>query len=126
MGAIILVPLTQRHYQRANNPRHKLARQTRSKLGSLSTEQIKELAIGLKIKESQQKFIWIVRDALLPEGEEIQIPKDYEEKLEGKGLLVKDWAPQLEILGHSSTGGFMSHCGWKYSCMENITMGSCH
>ncbi|RVX09693.1 Zeatin O-xylosyltransferase [Vitis vinifera] len=40
----------------------------------------------------------------------------------GLGMVVRDWAPPLEILGHVSTGGFMSHCGWN-SCMESITMG---
>lgn len=38
------------------------------------------------------------------------------------GLVVRDWAPQVEILGHPSTGGFMSHCGWN-SCSESISMG---
>ncbi|KAB1222285.1 Zeatin O-glucosyltransferase [Morella rubra] len=37
-------------------------------------------------------------------------------------MVVRDWAPQLEILSHPSTGGFMSHCGWN-SSMESITMG---
>ncbi|KAM3303100.1 zeatin O-xylosyltransferase-like [Capsicum chacoense] len=87
---------------------------------SLSTEQIKELAIGLE--KSQQKFIWIVSDVLLQEGEQVQIPKGYEQRVEGRGVMVKDWAPQLEILGHSSTGGFLSHCGWN-SVLESITMG---
>ncbi|XP_059302079.1 zeatin O-glucosyltransferase-like [Lycium ferocissimum] len=86
---------------------------------SLSTEQIKELAIGLE--KSQQKFIWVMRDVTKGEGE-VQIPKGYEDKVKETGIIVKDWAPQLEILAHKSTGGFMSHCGWN-SCMESITMG---
>ncbi|KAK2985814.1 hypothetical protein RJ640_019310 [Escallonia rubra] len=58
------------------------------------------------------------------EGEErkTELPRGYEERIEGKGMVVRDWAPQLEILGHPSTGGFMSHCGWN-SCMESITLG---
>ncbi|KAK4375899.1 hypothetical protein RND71_006576 [Anisodus tanguticus] len=86
---------------------------------SLSTEQIKELAIGLE--KSQQKFIWVMRDVTKGE-EDIQIPNGYEERVKERGIIVKDWAPQLEILAHKSTGGFMSHCGWN-SCMESISMG---
>ncbi|XP_016503395.1 zeatin O-glucosyltransferase-like [Nicotiana tabacum] len=88
--------------------------------GYLSMEQIKELAIGLE--KSQQKFIWVVRDVLSGGEEEVRIPEGYEERVKERGIIVKDWAPQLEILAHSSTGGFMSHCGWN-SCMESITMG---
>ncbi|KAL2480680.1 UDP-glycosyltransferase 74D1 [Abeliophyllum distichum] len=42
--------------------------------------------------------------------------------MEGVGIVVRNWAPQLEILAHKSTGGFKSHCGWN-SCLESITMG---
>lgn len=35
---------------------------------------------------------------------------------------MREWAPQVEILGHVSTGGFVSHCGWN-SCMEAMTSG---
>ncbi|XP_055835306.1 zeatin O-xylosyltransferase-like [Solanum dulcamara] len=87
---------------------------------SLSIEQIKELAIGLET--SQQKFIWIVSDVLLKECEQVQIPKGYEERVQGRGVVVKDWAPQLEILGHSAIGGFLTHCGWN-SILESVTMG---
>ena len=97
---------------------------------SLTGEQIKELAIGLE--RSKQKFIWVLRDAdkgdvfssSSGEGRRAKLPEGYEERVGGRGvgLVVRDWAPQLEILGHSSTGGFMSHCGWN-SCLESISMG---
>ncbi|KAL0339695.1 UNVERIFIED_CONTAM: Zeatin O-xylosyltransferase [Sesamum radiatum] len=37
-------------------------------------------------------------------------------------MVVRDWAPQLQILAHKSTGGFMSHCGWN-SCFESLLTG---
>ncbi|PSS15686.1 Zeatin O-glucosyltransferase [Actinidia chinensis var. chinensis] len=91
----------------------------------LSDEQIKELAVGLE--QSGHKFVWVVRDAdkgdVFVGGERrAELPKGFEERVEGRGMLVRDWAPQLEILEHPSTGGFISHCGWN-SCMESITMG---
>ncbi|PON90349.1 UDP-glucuronosyl/UDP-glucosyltransferase, partial [Trema orientale] len=38
------------------------------------------------------------------------------------GMILRKWVPQVEILGHLSTGGFISHCGWN-SCMKSISMG---
>ncbi|KAF6167092.1 hypothetical protein GIB67_041347 [Kingdonia uniflora] len=95
---------------------------------SVSDEQITEIAFGLEC--SEQRFIWVLRDAdrgdIYAGKEEklrkIELPDGYEERVEGVGLIVRDWAPQLEILAHSSTGGFMSHCGWN-SCMESLSMG---
>lgn len=94
---------------------------------SLTDEQIKELATGLE--QSKQKFIWVLRDAdkgdvFSGDVRKAQLPEGYEERVGGRavGLVVRDWAPQLEILGHSSTGGFMSHCGWN-SCLESMSMG---
>ncbi|KAM7500145.1 hypothetical protein LguiA_024559 [Lonicera macranthoides] len=92
---------------------------------TFTNEQIDEIAIGLE--RSGQKFIWVLRDAdkgdLFDENvRKFNLPKGYEERIEGRGIVVRDWAPQLEILAHSATGGFMSHCGWN-SCMESITCG---
>ncbi|KAJ0879055.1 putative trans-zeatin O-beta-D-glucosyltransferase [Helianthus annuus] len=66
---------------------------------TFTVSQIRELAMGLE--KSEQRFLWVV---------------------EGRGLVVREWAPQVEILGHLSVGGFVSHCGWN-SCMEAMTCG---
>ncbi|KAJ0546031.1 putative trans-zeatin O-beta-D-glucosyltransferase [Helianthus annuus] len=92
---------------------------------SISNEQIQELALGLE--KSEQRFIWVLRDADkgdIFDGEvrKIELPNGFEERVGDRGLVVVDWVPQLEILGHPATGGFMSHCGWN-SSMESMTMG---
>ncbi|XP_060184980.1 zeatin O-glucosyltransferase-like [Lycium barbarum] len=92
---------------------------------SLCDEEVKELAVGLE--KSHQKFVWVLRDAdkgdvFTSEVRKVQLPQGYEEGIKERGIIVRDWAPQLEILAHSSTGGFMSHCGWN-SCMESMSFG---
>ncbi|KAL8459941.1 hypothetical protein ACS0TY_031737 [Phlomoides rotata] len=92
---------------------------------SLSDDEITELASGLE--RSKVKFLWVLRDAdkcnvfdgHVRRGE---LPPGFEERVEGVGMVVRDWVPQPQILAHSSTGGFMSHCGWN-SCMESISLG---
>ncbi|XP_019162090.1 PREDICTED: zeatin O-glucosyltransferase-like [Ipomoea nil] len=92
---------------------------------SFSDEQIREIATGLE--RSEQKFVWVLRDAdktdiFSKEHRKIELPRGFEERVRKRGLVVRDWAPQLEVLAHTSTGGFLSHCGWN-SCMESISMG---
>ncbi|KAL2464651.1 UDP-glycosyltransferase 74D1 [Forsythia ovata] len=92
---------------------------------SMSDEEIKELAMGLE--QSKQKFLWVLRDAdkgdvFNGEVRRVELPQGFDEKTREAGMVVRDWAPQTEILAHPSTGGFMSHCGWN-SCIESITMG---
>ncbi|BFG31909.1 hypothetical protein CerSpe_181830 [Prunus speciosa] len=101
--------------------------------GTHSLEQTKELALGLEM--SGQRFLWVVRspnettkigtyfssnaqqkDALsfLPDG--------FLERTKGVGLAVSSWAPQIQVLSHESTGGFLTHCGWN-SALESIVNG---
>ncbi|KAM3215779.1 zeatin O-glucosyltransferase-like [Capsicum annuum] len=91
---------------------------------TLSQEQINELALGLE--QSNYGFIWVLRkrnnvEKLREKDGKIELPEGFEERVKGRGMVV-NWAPQLEILRHSSTGGFLSHCGWN-SCLESISMG---
>ncbi|XP_049409372.1 zeatin O-glucosyltransferase-like [Solanum stenotomum] len=92
---------------------------------TFSDREIMELAMGLE--QSKQKFIWVLREAdrgdiFTGEARKLELPEGFEERVKGVGLVVREWAPQPEILAHSSTGGFMSHCGWN-SCIESIYMG---
>ncbi|KAK4731845.1 hypothetical protein R3W88_024833 [Solanum pinnatisectum] len=84
---------------------------------TISTPQMIALAMGLE--ESERPFIWVIRPSI---GFDIKgefrsewLPKGFQERVSKrqKGLLVKSWAPQLQILSHSSTGAFLTHCGWN-------------
>ncbi|KAL8093600.1 scopoletin glucosyltransferase-like [Apium graveolens] len=83
-------------------------------------KQLHEIAIGLEA--SQQQFIWVVTYANGDEEIEEWMPKGFEERIEGKGLIIRGWAPQVLILDHKAIGGFVTHCGWN-STLEAISAG---
>ncbi|OMO91696.1 UDP-glucuronosyl/UDP-glucosyltransferase [Corchorus olitorius] len=82
---------------------------------NLSQEFMHELAFG--IEKSNLPFIWVVRQ----KGQDM-IPPGFEERVSERGLVLRDWAPQLQILAHSSVGGFLTHCGWS-SIIEALGLG---
>ncbi|XP_047342031.1 UDP-glycosyltransferase 92A1-like [Impatiens glandulifera] len=94
---------------------------------TIGETQMMELAKGLE--KSGKPFIWVIRP---PVGFDVKgefkdewLPERFEERItreKKQGLLVRGWAPQLEILKHSSIGGFLSHCGWN-SAMESLSQG---
>ncbi|KAK4270516.1 hypothetical protein QN277_023545 [Acacia crassicarpa] len=98
--------------------------------GTLSLEQLHELALGLEM--SGHKFLWVVRapsessfSAYLSSKQEDPLdylPKGFIERTKDQGLVVPSWAPQIEVLKHESTGGFLTHCGWN-STLESIVHG---
>ncbi|XWS54765.1 hypothetical protein CRYUN_Cryun10bG0117200 [Craigia yunnanensis] len=84
-----------------------------------SAAQLNEIAKGLEA--SGQNFIWVVKKVNNEDKEE-WLPEGFEERMEGKGLIIRGWASQVLILDHEAVGGFMTHCGWN-STIESITAG---
>jgi len=90
-------------------------------LAVLSTEQIQEIALGLKA--SGYSFIWVIRPPA-SEGEinsKENLPEDFLNETSDQGLIVP-WCPQLQVLSHASVGAFMTHCGWN-STLESLGLG---
>ncbi|KAI3873478.1 hypothetical protein MKW98_008130 [Papaver atlanticum] len=100
--------------------------------GTLSSEQLTELALGLEM--SQQRFLWVVRspsdkvaNATYFNPQSIKdpfdfLPKGFIERTKNHGVVVPSWAPQVQVFSHVSTGGFLSHCGWN-STLESVVHG---
>lgn len=80
------------------------------------SDQLHELAKGLE--GSGRNFLWVVRGDNVKEW----MPDEWEERMAGRGFVVKGWAPQVTILSHPATGAFMTHCGWN-SVLEGISAG---
>uniref|UniRef100_A0A5B7AF82 Glycosyltransferase n=1 Tax=Davidia involucrata TaxID=16924 RepID=A0A5B7AF82_DAVIN len=100
--------------------------------GTLSYDQLHELALGLEM--SEQRFIWVVRSpndkvanatyfSVQSQKDPFDfLPKGFIDRTRGSGLVVPSWAPQAQILSHGSTGGFLTHCGWN-SILESVVNG---
>ncbi|CAL5095921.1 unnamed protein product [Urochloa decumbens] len=100
--------------------------------GNHSEAQLKEIAVGLE--RSGHRFLWVVRAPLgdNPEKElfgvhanpdlHTLLPEGFLERTKGRGLVVKLWVPQVDVLHHKATGAFVTHCGWN-SVLEGITAG---
>ncbi|KAL7203854.1 hypothetical protein ACSBR2_016999 [Camellia fascicularis] len=101
--------------------------------GTLSHDQLTELALGLEL--SGQRFLWVVRNpsdnasaAFFNAHNQNDpfsfLPGGFLERTQGRGrgLVVPSWAPQIEVLSHRATGGFLTHCGWN-STLESTVHG---
>ncbi|OWM79598.1 hypothetical protein CDL15_Pgr023010 [Punica granatum] len=101
-------------------------------LGVFSLEQLREIAVGLE--RSGQRFLWVVRnpppDPSRPVATVVQADPDLESLLpdgfldqtRDRGLVVKSWVPQVAVLNHQATGGFVTHSGWN-SVLEAVCAG---
>jgi len=103
--------------------------------GTLSSEQMAELAAGLEA--SRQRFLWMVRfpsdmddrSASYLGGSQghgdsplSYLPEGFVERTRATGLAVTEWTPQVEVLNHRAVGGFLSHCWWN-STLETVAAG---
>ena len=91
---------------------------------TLTKQQMKAVASALE--GSGVRFIWAVKDPMkrAEDGDDDQsmIPNGFEDRVTGKGLVIKGWAPQVAILRHRAVGSYLSHCGWN-SALEGILAG---
>lgn len=85
-------------------------------------QQMEALASGLEL--SGVRFVWAVKTGSAQQVKDGYgvLPDGFEERVAGRGLVIKGWAPQVLILGHKAVGGFVSHCGWN-SVLEAIVAG---
>nr|QNT13161.1 flavonol glycoside 1,4-rhamnosyltransferase [Crocosmia x crocosmiiflora] len=83
-----------------------------------SHEQLRQLAIGLD--SSGHSFVWILKgeDDTMAEW----MPEGFYERVEGRGLVITEWAPQFMILNHPALGASICHCGWN-SGIESVCAG---
>ncbi|KAI6697989.1 hypothetical protein NL676_018108, partial [Syzygium grande] len=90
-------------------------------LGSLCRlvpSQLMELGRGLGA--SQQPFVWVIkREEGDSELENWLIEERFEEKVKGRGIVIRGWAPQVAMLSHPAIGGFLTHCSWN-STLEGV------
>ncbi|KAF5751386.1 putative Glycosyltransferase [Tripterygium wilfordii] len=98
-------------------------------IGGFGAPQVKELALGLE--NSGLRFLWSLR---LPRPlneepgsgpytkPEEMLPDGFLDRIEGKGLILSGWVPQMAVLSHKAVGGFVSHCGWN-SISESLWCG---
>ncbi|XP_052174888.1 UDP-glycosyltransferase 73C3-like [Diospyros lotus] len=89
----------------------------------LTAPQLIELGLGLEA--SNHPFIWAMRSSGGEKSQELEkwmIEEVFEERIKGRGLVIRGWAPQLLILSHKATGAFLTHCGWN-STVEGVSAG---
>ncbi|KAL0717137.1 hypothetical protein Bca4012_066459 [Brassica carinata] len=72
-------------------------------------------ALALGLERSMTRFILVVKKDPIPDG--------FEDRVSGRGIVVRGWVPQLLVLRHVAVGAFLSHCGWN-SVLEGITSGA--
>ncbi|KNA09036.1 hypothetical protein SOVF_157320 [Spinacia oleracea] len=84
-------------------------------LAQVSNSQLEEIAMGLEA--SEQDFIWV-----LSSSEKDDKIEEFEKRVQGKGLIIRGWAPQVLILDHQAIGAFVTHCGWN-STLEGLSCG---
>ncbi|KAL9305300.1 unnamed protein product [Arabidopsis thaliana] len=89
-------------------------------MGVFPAPQITEIAHALELIGC--RFIWAIRTNMAGDGDPQEpLPEGFVDRTMGRGI-VCSWAPQVDILAHKATGGFVSHCGWN-SVQESLWYG---
>lgn len=80
---------------------------------ALSAAQAASVAEALA--RSSAAFVWAARAGTA-------VPEGFEARTAPRGLVIRGWAPQVEVLRHRAVGWFLTHCGWN-SVLEAAAAG---
>ncbi|CAA7043182.1 unnamed protein product [Microthlaspi erraticum] len=87
----------------------------------LTKEQTLALASGLE--KSSVHFVWAIKEPVQEEDSTRgNILDGFEDRVAGRGLVIRGWAPQVAVLRHRAVGAFLTHCGWN-SVVEAVVAG---
>ncbi|KAI3717141.1 hypothetical protein L1987_68536 [Smallanthus sonchifolius] len=86
-----------------------------------SQYELTQLALGLEL--SGLPFFWVLIDQRgLSDEEVVELPRGFEERTRGYGVVCRGWAPQFKIVSHDSVGGLLIHSGMS-SVVEGLQLG---
>ncbi|GLT36239.1 hypothetical protein SLA2020_106310 [Shorea laevis] len=82
---------------------------------AMSKDQMRELQDSLESIE--YRFLWVLKSSKVDKDDkedlEALLSHSFVESTKNRGIVVKGWINQQEILAHPAIGGFVSHCGWN-------------
>ncbi|XP_024991221.1 UDP-glycosyltransferase 91A1-like [Cynara cardunculus var. scolymus] len=83
--------------------------------------ELTQIALGLEL--CGLPFYWVLIDQRGPSDDvAIELPRGYEERTRGRGVVCTRWAPQFKILSHDSVGVLLIHSGMS-SVVEGLQLG---
>nr|XP_043619407.1 UDP-glycosyltransferase 91A1-like [Erigeron canadensis] len=86
-----------------------------------SQYELTQLALGIEL--CGLPFYWVLIDQRGASDEEvIKLPIGFEERMCGRGVVCREWAPQFKILSHDSVGGLLIHSGMS-SVIQGFQLG---
>ncbi|KAI3813837.1 hypothetical protein L1987_18572 [Smallanthus sonchifolius] len=86
-----------------------------------SQYELTQLALGLEL--CGLPFYWVLLDQRgLSDDEVIELPRGFEDRTRGRGVVCRGWAPQFQILSHDSVGVLLIHSGMS-SVVEGFQLG---
>ncbi|KAK0606725.1 hypothetical protein LWI29_003457 [Acer saccharum] len=82
-------------------------------------------ALGNALEKSGVRFVWAVKEPAVKNDHDHVvplIPSGFEDRVVGRGLVIRGWIPQALILNHRAIGSYLTHFGWG-SVLEGLIGG---
>jgi len=87
-------------------------------------EQLREIGAGLEA--SGCPFLWVVKTTMVDREDTAELRDvlgdEFLGRVQGRGLVTKEWVDQEAVLKHPAIGLYLTHCGWN-SMNESVMYG---